>query len=360
MNRGWVYPLLAVALLVTGGGLILALSAGPGPGPVPVDITTALVPANPEAINEPIQPVPMPDGLNAARVSLGERLFHDPLLSRDGTVSCASCHDLARGGADGRVVSIGAGGTPGHVNALTVFNSALNFRFFWDGRAESLTQQLDGPMTGAAEMGATWPDVVDKLRGNDDYLRRFALAFSDRKAAPSCGKDGANCRLLVTQETVSAALVEFLRSLLTPNSRFDRYIKGDRAILTAKEKQGYELFKSYGCVACHQGVNVGGNMFQVFGVMSDYFAERGNITVADYGRFNVTGREEDRYRFRVPSLRNVALTAPYFHDGTAETLEQAVMVMARYQLGVAMPAEDLELIVVFLGTLTGEFRGEPL
>jgi cytochrome c peroxidase len=154
--------------------------------------------------------------------------------------------------------------------------------------------------------------------------------------------------------------VEFERSLITPNSRFDRYLLGDESAITAEEKAGYALFKSYGCVACHQGRNVGGNMFQIFGVMDDYFANRGHITDADYGRFNVTGREEDRFHFRVPSLRNVALTAPYFHDGTAESLDQAVMVMARYQLGVTMPAEDVGLIVKFLGTLTGEYKGQPL
>ena len=361
MNRPLAYPLLAVALLVIGAGLIWALSFEPPyvVSPAVASVDTARI-YEAFSVNEPIQPIALPTGLDHAKVVLGERLFHDPRLSLDNSISCVSCHDLTRGGTDHLTYSIGVGGAVGRINALTVFNSAFNFRLFWDGRAETLTEQLDGPLTSPTEMGSSWSEIVDKLRHDDAYVREFALVFSDRAAAPSCGKDSASCRTYVTRETVTAALAEFVRSLATPDGRFDRYLKGDLSAISADEKTGYDLFKSYGCIACHQGANVGGNMFQIFGVMRDYFAERGNVTEVDNGRFNVTGREEDRHRFRVPSLRNVALTAPYFHDGTAQTLDQAVMVMAQYQLGVVMPMEDLELIVKFLGTLTGQYRGEPL
>ena len=156
------------------------------------------------------------------------------------------------------------------------------------------------------------------------------------------------------------ALAEFERTLSTPNSRFDKFLRGDDKALTSAEKEGYQKFKSYGCVSCHQGVNVGGNMFATLGTMDDYFADRGNVTKADYGRFNVTGKEEDRHVFKVPSLRNVARTGPYLHDGSARTLERAVSIMSRYQLGRQIPPDDLDLIVKFLETLTGEYEGRPL
>jgi cytochrome c peroxidase len=149
-------------------------------------------------------------------------------------------------------------------------------------------------------------------------------------------------------------------SLTTPNARFDRFLLGDKQALTAAEIEGYRLFKANGCISCHQGVNVGGNMFQPFGIMSDYFADRGQMTPADLGRFNVTKNEADRHLFRVPSLRNVALTAPYFHDGSAKTLEEAISTMTKYQLGRTLPTEQIASISKFLRTLTGEYRGKPL
>jgi cytochrome c peroxidase len=159
---------------------------------------------------------------------------------------------------------------------------------------------------------------------------------------------------------IQDALAQFERSLFTPNSRFDKYLRGDVRALASDELHGYQLFKSYGCVACHQGVNVGGNMYQVFGVMGDYFARRGNLGPADLGRYNITGDDADKHLFKVPGLRNVVLTAPYFHDGSARTLDEAVDVMFKYQLGRAAPAQDKDLIIKFLYTLTGEFRGRPL
>lgn len=282
--------------------------------------------------------------LNVRKVALGRKLFHDPALSRDGSVSCASCHQLETGGADRRARSIGVAQQAGRVNAPTVFNSSLNFRQFWDGRADSLENQVDGPVQSGHEMGSSWADVLARLTRDTGYAKEF-------KALYPAG---------VQRESVKDAIAEFERSLLTPNSRFDRHLRGDATALTEQERTGYQKFKSYGCISCHQGVNVGANMFQRMGVIRDYFADRGDVTEADYGRFNVTGNEADKFFFKVPSLRNVAVTAPYFHDGSAATLREAVTVMAEYQLGRPLPREDLTDIVAFLRTLTGEYEGRSL
>lgn len=288
-------------------------------------------------LDEPIKPLPLSLNQDPARVALGARLFADKRLSANGQVACASCHDLARGGADGRVRSVGFAGKLTGVNAPTVFNAALNFKQFWDGRADTLEAQIDMVVENPVEMGARWSDVVATV-GRDDYYRNgFASAYG-----------GA-----VTKANIINAIVSFERSLLTPNSRFDRYLRGDNGAISAAEKLGYAKFKQYGCVACHQGVNVGGNMFQKFGVMGDYLGRRGAPTPADLGRFQVTRQEADRHVFKVPSLRNVALTAPYFHDGSAATLDDAVDVMFRYQLGRSASRDDKTAIVKFLNTLTG-------
>jgi cytochrome c peroxidase len=293
-------------------------------------------------LNEPIQPLPEVH-LDPNKVALGKRLFHEPRLSHDDTIACASCHAMDQGGVDRRRFSKGVGGAVGGINAPTVFNSGLNFRQFWDGRAASLEEQADGPVHAAPEMASSWPEAIAKLKQDHEYQRAFATLYPQG----------------MTAETMKDAITTFERSLVTP-ARFDRYLRGDAAAITAEEKQGYELFKSYGCIACHQGVNVGGNMFQYFGVMGNYFQDRGNITEADYGRYNVTKKEQDRFMFKVPSLRNVALTPPYFHDGTAQTLDEAVTVMAKYQLGRTMPDNDRRLIIQFLHSLTGEqFEATP-
>lgn len=295
-------------------------------------------------VSEPIRPIPLTVTLDNDKVQLGRRLFSDPRLSRNDTVACITCHDLENGGTDHLKHPIGIDGAEGNVNTLTVFNSANNFALSWDGRAETLEDQIDDPLGNPKEMGSTWEDVINKLKKEPGYVTDFAGIYPQG----------------ITAETVKDAIATFERSLVTPNSRFDQYLRGDTTAITDDEKRGYQHFKSYGCIACHQGMNVGGNMFQIFGVMADYFEDRGNITKADFGRFNVTGNEADRYRFRVPSLRNVAKTSPYFHDGSAETLEQAIMVMARYQLGRTIPTEDVESIARFLRTLSGEYNGGPL
>jgi len=293
---------------------------------------------------EPIKPIPSELKLDAEKVALGKQLFHEPKLSRDNTVSCATCHDLHKGGTDRLIRSVGIGGAEGLVNAPTVFNSGFNFNQFWDGRAHTLTDQIDGPVQADAEMGATWEGIRAKLDRDPEYVAAFKKLYPD-------GIQPAN---------IKDAIVQFEMSLSTPNSKFDKYLRGDQTALSSDEKEGYRKFKSYGCTSCHQGVGVGGNMFETFGAMADYFSARGNVTKADFGRFNVTGREEDRFVFKVPSLRNVALTPPYFHDGSAPRLKDAVAVMGTYQLGRKLLPEDIDQIVKFLNTLTGEYEKRPL
>jgi len=291
------------------------------------------------------QPLPQSLALDARKVALGQRLFHDTRLSRDDTVSCASCHSLGTGGVDNRARSVGVGGGVGTINAPTVLNSGLNFVQFWDGRAPSLESQIDGPIHHPQEMASDWPQVLSKLSADAQYPRLFAELYPQG----------------ISVDAVKDALATFERSLITPNSRFDQYLAGDVQALTAQEVRGYELFQSYGCSSCHQGQNLGGNMFEKMGLMGDYFADRGDgVTTADQGRFNVTGKPQNLYEFKVPSLRNVALTAPYFHDGHAQSLEQAVVLMARYQLGRSMPADDLAAMTAFLRSLTGQLQGQPL
>lgn len=288
-------------------------------------------------LDEPIQPIPLTLNQDPARVAIGQRLFSDPRLSGNGQVACASCHRLEQGGADDRTHSLGANGEKTRVNTPTVLNAALNFRQFWDGRAETLEAQVDAVVQNGNEMGAQWEPLVRRLQQDADYRNAFAAAYPDG----------------LTRQNIQNAIASFERTLLTPNSRFDRFLSGDTGAITEVEKSGYAKFKQFGCVACHQGVNVGGNMFQKFGVMGDYFQSRGGPVAADLGRFAITGAESDRNVFKVPSLRNVARTAPYFHDGSASSLEEAVDVMFRFQLGRSASDADKAAIVQFLGTLSG-------
>ena len=290
--------------------------------------------------SEPITPVPAAEALDPAKIELGQRMFHDVRLSRGDRVSCASCHDLARGGDDGRARSETSDGRPSDFNASTVFNAALNARLNWRGNFRTLTEQNEAVLLDPRLMNVTWTELLAKLRADTDYRAAF-------KALYGGGPE---------REHVLDALATFQRSLLTPDARFDRYLRGERDAITAEEARG----KAYGCVACHQGVNVGGNLFQRFGVFYDPFAARGNAGAADLGRYTITGREDDRKVFRVPSLRNVAVTSPYFHDGSAASLAEAVDIMARSQLGRELPRDDVDLIIRFLRTLTGVYRGQSL
>lgn len=296
------------------------------------------------AQHEAIVPLPQNIRLDMRKVALGKRLFHEARLSGNGRVSCSSCHSLASGGVDHLPRSKGIAGTEVAVNAPTVFNSGFNFRQFWDGRAESLEEQVNGPLQNALEMGGSWPRAVAVLSDDSGYRATFSAIYLDG----------------ISPDNIRDAIATFERSLVTPDSRFDRFLRGDQKALNDVEQAGYRMFKRIGCVSCHQGVNIGGNLYQKLGIMEDFFAVRGHVNKADMGLYNVTGNEADRHYFKVPSLRNVAVTSPYFHDGSAMTLEDAVRVMARFQLGKELETAELAQITAFLRTLTGEYEGRTL
>jgi cytochrome c peroxidase len=253
-------------------GVVLFHFWGPGESQSIVKTVSAFVQSN-----EPIQPIEPLPGLDPRKVALGRRLFQDPRLSHDNQLSCAHCHDLKTGGTDHKVRSTGINGAVGVINAPTVLNSGFNFSQFWDGRAATLEKQIDGPLLSEIEMGSTWPEVIEKLKHFQEYVRDFRQVYGDE----------------IEGDHVKDAIAAFERSLSTPNSRFDRYLRHETGALSIEEQEGYKLFKSFGCASCHQGVNVGGNMYQKLGVMAPYFTDRGHITKADWGRFNVTGDQRD-------------------------------------------------------------------
>jgi cytochrome c peroxidase len=303
-------------------------------------VSMTLAWATTAAAQEPLLPLPAVSAQDPERVELGWKLFSDTRFAKDNSVACVSCHSAEHGGADERRYSLGAGGAAGAVNAPSVWNASLNFRQQWAGGASSLEDVVGLVLANPAVFNSNWDELLAKLSRDAALRRDFKHAYPDG----------------LTRATVIDALVSYQRTLLTP-SRFDRYLQGDAKAISQDELLGYGRFKAYGCVGCHQGANVGGNMFQRLGVMGDYFRARAAagrpVTAADWGRYNVTHKEEDRFVFKVPSLRNVALTAPYFHDGSARTLEDAVDVMFRYQLGREAPAEDKALIIKFLNALSG-------
>ncbi len=299
------------------------------------------VPNDSQSSMEPIQPIPMKVVLDQGKVVLGHRLFHDPMLSHDNTIACSSCHDLAKGGTDQAYRSIGIGGAVGGINTPTVFNSGLNIRQFWDGRARTLEDQIDGPTQHPAEMGSTWPEIIEKLNQDPSYQESFAAIYVKG----------------IKEGTIKDAIATFERSLLTPNSRFDQFLRGDRHAITELEKKGYSYFKNYGCIACHQGANVGGNLFQQLGIFDNYFT-RGEK------RHHMKGKKGDHdghhHIVKVPSLRLAVLTPPYFHDGSASTIQEAVRVMGKYQLRRNLTTQEIKAIVAFLHTLPGQYLGKVL
>jgi cytochrome c peroxidase len=277
------------------------------------------------ANEEPITPIPEAPVADPLRLALGESLFGDPRLSHDGTFACSFCHDLHTNGADNAKRATAPDGSKIEFNTPTVFNAALSFRLNWEGNFRSLEAQAQASLENPAVMGTSVEAVLGKLNADPDVVRRFHDAY-DR--APD-------------RTSLLDAIATFERSLLTPGSRFDRWLDGDTAALTAEEKNGYGLFKSLGCISCHQGVNVGGNLYQRHGIFRPLASPKPEI-------------------LRVPSLRNVATTAPYFHDGSAPTLEDAVREMAAAQLDQKLSDQSVHLIVAFLRTLTGNYRGVPV
>ena len=294
--------------------------------------------------DEPITPIPLTLPTDPLRAALGRRLFFDTHLSRANSMSCASCHPLDRGGADGLARAPSAVSAKVLRNTPTVFNTAFDLSYNWDGSAPTLEAQADAVIRSPAQFDNDWPALLATLRGQTGYTAAFQAAYPDG----------------MTRVNLLDALAVYQRSLITPNARFDKYLRGDKAALASNEVEGYELFKAFGCVACHQGVNVGGNLYQKFGVFADTKPGRRPDEPPDLGRLSVTKDERDREVFRVPSLRNVELTAPYFHDGRAKTLEDAVRTMARVQLNRQLGTPETDAIVAFLRTLTGELAGQPL
>jgi cytochrome c peroxidase len=268
------------------------------------------------------------------KVALGKALFFDPRLSKSGFISCNSCHNLAFGGVDGLPTSVGHRWKIGPRNAPTVLNAALHAAQFWDGRAKDVEEQAGKPILSPGEMASNEQLVMARLESISQYVKMFKEAFADEPDT-------------MTYNNVARAIAAYERTLLTP-SRLDRFLAGDSAVLTAEEKAGLKTFVDVGCVTCHNGVALGGNLFRKFGVV------RQPEGLTDAGRFEVTKKEEDRYVFKVPSLRNIALTAPYFHDGKVWALEEAIRIMADVQLGRELSPTDLGRIAKFLVALNGE------
>ncbi len=283
---------------------------------------------------EPIEPISPVKNINLAQVELGKKLFFDPRLSKSGFISCNSCHNLGMGGTDNLKTSIGHKWQQGPISAPTVLNSSMNIAQFWDGRAEDLKAQAGGPIAAPGEMASSHSLAIDVLESIPEYVIEFKQTF---------GKDHINI------DQVTEAIAEFEKTLVTPNSRFDQWLLGNKDVLTSKELAGYKLFKDSGCVACHNGPAVGGLSFQLMGVVEPYETKS-----SAEGLSAVTGKDADRFKFKVPTLRNVELTYPYFHDGEAETLTEAVDVMGRLQLGKKFSSAENANIVAFLKTLTGD------
>ena len=296
-------------------------------------------------VDEPIKPIPSSIKVDEKKVELGKKLFHDIRLSRNNNIACSNCHIISNAAVDNLRYSITNNGKPDLLNTPTIFNTAFNFRQTWRGAFKTLEQQAAADINNPRHSNIDFKTLVNKLNGIDEYV----ILFNEIYKTP------------ISKSSITNSIAEYQRSLITPGARFDQYLLGDNNAITQDEKKGYELFKSYGCVACHQGINIGGNMFQKLGVMVDYFEEHKiKPKKPDFGRFNVTGKEEDRFVFKVPSLRNIALTAPYFHDGYLQTLEEAIEEMGHTQLGFDIPKKDIQLISKFLHTLTGNYRNKPL
>lgn len=284
--------------------------------------------------DEPIQPIKPATVTDPAKVELGKKLYFDPRLSKSGFISCNSCHNLSMGGTDNLKTSIGDKWQQGPINAPTVLNSSLAVAQFWDGRAANLQEQAGGPIANPGEMGFTHALAVDVLQSIPGYVSEFKTVYGSAR---------------IDIEKITDAIAAFEETLVTPNSPFDKWLLGDDKALTKDELAGYKLFKDSGCVACHNGPAAGGTSFQKMGVVEPY-----KSTSDTEGRAAVTGKDEDRFNFKVPTLRNVELTYPYFHDGQAATLEEAVDIMGRLQLGKKYSDKEVGQIVAFLKTLTGD------
>lgn len=301
--------------------------------------------AAPAHANEPIQPLPASLPVDSLKAAVGELLFNDKRLSGDNTVACASCHASEKGGTDNLRFSEGVRKQLGDINAPTVFNAAFNVKQFWNGRAADLQEQAGGPPMNPIEMDSkNWEEIIAKLAQDEGLTTTFTTVYPD-------GWSGDN---------ITDAIAEYEKTLITPDSRFDKWLKGDATALTETEVAGYQRFKAYRCSSCHVGKSVGGQSFEYMDLKKDYFADRGGKLGSDEGLKAFTGKDEDLHRFKVPNLRNIELTGPYMHDGTVTTLDDAVRIMGIYLSGMEIHQGDRDRIVSFLRTLTGEHEGKPL
>ncbi len=337
---------LALSLTVAGGFLLM--SAGKADDAKLLEEARRYFKPLPEVAESRENPV------TPEKVELGKMLYYEPRLSKSGWISCNSCHNIATYGVDNLPTSIGHRWQLGPRNAPTTLNAALHTAQFWDGRAKDVEEQAKGPVLNPIEMAMDSPEaVVERLRSIPEYVELFKKAFPGEK-------DPLN------YDNVAKAIAAFERTLMTP-SRFDEFLKGDVNALTSKEKEGLKLFMEVGCASCHNGPAVGGNTFAKFGVVEAYWeATRDFVTLdkptmpMDVGKFAVTHRKEDLYVFKVPSLRNISRTYPYFHDGSVWNLEDAVQVMAKVQLGKELTEDQVDKIVAFLKALDGEIPKHAL
>ncbi len=304
------------------------------PGKKLAALAIALVFSGSLVAQEPITPIEPVKVINLAQVELGKKLYFDPRLSKSGFISCNSCHNLSMGGTDNLKTSIGHSWQQGPINSPTVLNSSMNVAQFWDGRAADLKEQAGGPIANPGEMAFTHTLAIDVLKSIPEYVTEFAQVF---------GPDDINI------DQVTEAIAEFEKTLVTPNSRFDQWLLGNTDAITQQELAGYKLFKESGCVACHMGPAVGGSSFQKMGLVAPYETKNDAQGLA-----GVTGQDADRFKFKVPTLRNVEMTYPYFHDGEAATLTEAAEIMGRLQLARKFEDPELVEIVAFLNTLTGD------
>ncbi|MGY3606757.1 MULTISPECIES: cytochrome-c peroxidase [unclassified Bradyrhizobium] len=311
--RRWPPWACAALLLIATGAATQTIPTAPASRPIPI------------ADQEPITPIPEPTATDPLKLALGERLFADTRLSNDGKLACSSCHDITTNGASRDSAMVRHDGSDAPFDTLTIFNAALSFRLNWEGNYRTLESQAESSLENPANMATSMEDIVARLNADPEMVRQFRAAYG-RAPDRACVLD---------------ALATFEKSLITPGSRFDRWLAGDTSALSAAELGGYEIFKSFGCISCHQGVNIGGNLFQRQGIFRPLVHAKPDVV-------------------RVPSLRNVATTAPYFHDGSAATLEEAVRKMAAAQLDRSLTDDQVTALVAFLQTLTGNYRGIPV
>lgn len=285
-----------------------------------------------------IQPLPDLLRIDSKWASLGKALFHSKLLSKDNSISCASCHMVDYGGDDGFPLSLGVNSQLGERNSPTVLNAVFNFRQFWDGRSNNLAEQVSGPIHNPKEMATNWAQVIAKLEQASEFKQAFLELGSNR----------------INANDIIRAITAYQETLITPGAPIDLFLKGDLQALSEQQKRGYNKFKNFGCISCHQGKNIGGNLYQKLGRLDQHVPAD---LLQDLGRYQITNIDSDKHVFKVPSLRNVAETAPYFHNGSVETLEQAVTIMAKAQLGRDLAPEDVQDLVAFLQSLSAPVQG---